>query len=183
MKVEKRNIEVSKLVHNNGQVKGVPQNPRCIDESDFGLLKDSIERSPEYLHVRPLIVVEQQGAFVILCGNMRYEACKALGLAEIPCKIIPFDTPARKMRAYITKENVAFGQDDREAMKEFTLEELNTVGKGFYLTKPIDIDDMIGEDTRCEIRVVIPKDKAELKKEIKEALQQAVKEFEDVKVR
>ena len=184
MKIKVQLIETSKLVHNTGQVKGVPQNPRQIDETDFELLKESVERSPEYLHVRPLIVYEQQGAFVVLCGNMRLEACKALGLSEVPCKVLPAETTPRKMRAYITKENVAFGQDDREALKAFTRQELDMVGKGFILNEPIDIEAMIGEDERGpQFKIAIPKKLVDKKDEIKEALKEALKDFEDVKVK
>ena len=111
---------MSLLEHNTGQVPKVPANPRLIDEAMFELLKDSIKRSPEYLHVRPLIVYPFKGKYVVMSGNMRMEACAALGLDKVPCKVLPEDTTPRKMRAYITKENLAFGSDDPEGMKQFT---------------------------------------------------------------
>ena len=168
-------IEMSLLEHNTGQVPKVPANPRLIDEAMFELLKDSIKRSPEYLHVRPLIVYP---------GNMRMEACAALGLDKVPCKVLPEDTTPRKMRAYITKENLAFGSDDPEGMKQFTKEELDYVGKGFYLQAPVNIEDMIGEDERGPvIKLHIPADKADIKSDIKAALQAALKQYADIKIK
>lgn len=177
-------IDTAALVHNEGQVKGVPRNPRLIEERDFDLLKDSIERSPEYLHVRPLIVYPMQDTFVVLSGNMRFEACKALGLDKIPCKVLKADTAPRKMRAYITKENLSFGQDDPEGMKAFTQEELRHVGKEFYLQEALNIEDMVGEDPRGpQLKVHIPKAIADQKAEIKTALENALKEYPDVIVK
>lgn len=177
-------IDTAALVHNEGQVKGVPRNPRLIEERDFDLLKDSIERSPEYLHVRPLIVYPLKDTFVVLSGNMRFEACKALGLDKVPCKVLKADTTPRKMRAYITKENLSFGQDDPEGMKAFTQEELKHVGKEYYLQEALNIEDMVGEDPRGpQLKVHIPADKADLKSEIKAALQVALKSFADIKIK
>lgn len=177
-------IDTAALVHNEGQVKGVPRNPRLIEERDFDLLKDSIERSPEYLHVRPLIVYPLQDSFVVLSGNMRFEACKALGLDKVPCKVLKADTAPRKMRAYITKENLSFGQDDPEGMKAFTQEELQHVGKEYYLQEALNIEDMVGEDPRGpQLKVHIPKAIADQKAEIKTALENALKEYPDVIVK
>lgn len=181
--MKKQLIDISKLVHNEGQIPEVPANPRVIDETAFELLKSSVERSPEYLHVRPLLVYEQQGAFVVLCGNQRLEAAKALGLKEVPCKVIPKTTP-RKLRAYIMKENIAFGSDDREGMREFTRDELKMFGKEFYLTDPVKIEEMIGEDERGEdVKINLPESMADVKYDLMSELQQALAEFEDVKVK
>ena len=182
MKVEI--LKASQLVHNTGQVPKVPVNPRQIDEGMFELLKDSVKRSPEYLHVRPLIVYPYKGQYVVMSGNMRFEACKELGLEDIPCKILPENTTPRKIRAYITKENLAFGSDDPEGMREFTKEELDYVGKGFYLQDPVNIEDMIGEDERGPvIKLHIPADKADIKSDLKAQLQQALKEYADIKIK
>lgn len=177
-------IDTAALVHNEGQVKGVPRNPRLIEERDFDLLKDSIERSPEYLHVRPLIVYPLQDTFVVLSGNMRFEACKALGLDKVPCKVLKADTAPRKMRAYITKENLSFGQDDPEGMKAFTMEELQHVGKEFYLSNETEIKDFFTEaEKKVEIKVFIPKELADIREEIKEGLQKELKAYANVNVK
>ena len=177
-------LEMSLLEHNTGQVPKVPANPRLIDEGMFELLKASIKRSPEYLHVRPLIVYPFKGKYVVMSGNMRMEACIALGLDKVPCKILPEDTTPRKMRAYITKDNLAFGSDDPEGMKAFTKEELDYVGKGFYLQDPMNIEDLLEDDIKgAQIKISIPEDKKELKSEIKTALQVALKDYADIKVK
>lgn len=177
-------LEMSLLEHNTGQVPKVPANPRLIDEGMFELLKDSIKRSPEYLHVRPLIVYPFKGKYIVMSGNMRMEACIALGLDKVPCKILPEDTTPRKMRAYITKDNLAFGSDDPEGMKAFTKEELDFVGKGFYLQAGVNIEDLF-EDAKksIEIKISIPTDKKDLKGEIKAELEQQLKTFDNIKVK
>lgn len=177
-------LEMSLLEHNTGQVPKVPANPRLIDEGMFELLKDSIKRSPEYLHVRPLIVYPFKGKYVVMSGNMRMEACIALGLDKVPCKILPEETTPRKMRAYITKDNLAFGSDDPEGMKAFTKEELDYVGKGFYLQAGVNIEDLF-EDAKksIEIKISIPEDKKDLKSEIKAELEQKLKTFDNIKVK
>ena len=177
-------LEMSLLEHNTGQVPKVPANPRLIDEGMFELLKDSIKRSPEYLHVRPLIVYPFKGKYVVMSGNMRMEACIALGLDKVPCKILPEDTTPRKMRAYITKDNLAFGSDDPEGMKAFTKEELDFVGKGFYLQAGVNIEDLF-EDAKksIEIKISIPTDKKDLKGEMKAELERQLKTFDNIKVK
>lgn len=177
-------IDTAALVHNEGQVKGVPRNPRLIEERDFDLLKDSIERSPEYLHVRPLIVYPLKDTFVVLSGNMRFEACKALGLDKVPCKVLKADTAPRKMRAYITKENLSFGQDDPEGMKAFTQEELQHVGKEFYLSEDIEVKDLFEEaPKKVELKIFIPKELKDDRDAIKGELEKALKSYADVKVK
>lgn len=43
---------------------------------------------------------------------MRLRACVELGWEQIPCVILPKETPVAKLRAFTTKDNVAFGETD-----------------------------------------------------------------------
>ena len=65
-------MRLSQLHPNEGQIKGVPNNPRKISEEEFKKLKRSIYESREFLVARPFIVDEEWN---ILGGNMRYRAC------------------------------------------------------------------------------------------------------------
>lgn len=114
--MEKRNIKLKDLEVNNGQIFGLPKNPRLIRDRRFASLKKSIEDAPEMLAYRTLLVFPNNGKFVIICGNMRYRACKDLGYAELPCSILPEDTPVAKLREYTIKDNVGFGSDDMDAL-------------------------------------------------------------------
>ena len=58
-----------------------PDNPRKISEEALERLKRSIERDPEFMRLRP-IVVDADG--MILGGNQRYRAICELGMDEIP---------------------------------------------------------------------------------------------------
>ena len=57
-----------------------PTNPRKIDPGALDKLKESIQRDPEFMVLRP-IVYDADGT--ILGGNQRYRACKALGMKEV----------------------------------------------------------------------------------------------------
>ena len=58
-----------------------PRNPRRIAQEALAKLCESIQRDPEFMRLRP-IVVDAEGQ--ILGGNQRWKACKALGFAELP---------------------------------------------------------------------------------------------------
>ena len=62
-------------------IKPNPDNPRQITEAQFAKLKESIARDQKFMPLRP-IITDADG--VILGGNMRYRACVALGLKDVP---------------------------------------------------------------------------------------------------
>lgn len=116
--IEARRIPISELAPNTGQIPGVPRNPRIIRDERFAKLVRSLKEDPEMLELRELLVYEHEGAFVVLGGNMRLKALKHLGEKEAPCKVIPAGWPAEKLRAIVTKDNVAYGDFDWEAIVE-----------------------------------------------------------------
>lgn len=105
-------IAITKLQTNNGQIAGLPKNPRFIRDARFEALKKSIADLPSMLDLRELIVVPQNGHFVTVGGNMRLRAAKDLGFADLPCKILDADTPIETLAEIAIKDNVGFGQDD-----------------------------------------------------------------------
>ena len=109
--VEAKTLPLSSLEPNNGQIEGLPNNPRQIKGDKFEKLKRSIEDNPEMLGMRELLVYPYGEKYVIIGGNMRYEALKALGYGEAPCKIIENAT-AEQLRAYTIKDNSGFGEWD-----------------------------------------------------------------------
>lgn len=114
---ERRAISVGKLVQNNGQIDGVPKNPRTWEPGDVESLAKSIEETPELLDARGLIVVPHGGKFVVIGGNMRLAACRQLKLKELPCMVLPEDTDAERLKAIAIKDNGSFGAWDFEALK------------------------------------------------------------------
>ena len=125
----KKNIKIADIEPNKGQIEGLPQNPRFIKDNRFKQLVKSIEDAPEMLDPRPLIVYPHEKKYVIIAGNMRFRACKELGYKELPCYVLPEETPAEKLREYAIKDNVGFGQDDWDIlMNEWDTEELKDWG-------------------------------------------------------
>ena len=129
MESQTRNINVSDLEVNKGQIDGLPKNPRFIRDARFAKLKKSIGDSPEMLALRELIVFKHGKKYVVIGGNMRLRACKDLGYKEVPCKVLPEDTPVEKLREYAIKDNNGFGQDDWDILaNEWDQDELEEWG-------------------------------------------------------
>lgn len=110
--MEIKAIKIKDLATNDGQIEGLPKNPRQIRDHRYEKLKKSIEDAPEMLNLRELLVYPHDGKFVIVGGNMRYRACKELGYKELPCKVLDAETPVEKLRQYAIKDNENFGEYD-----------------------------------------------------------------------
>jgi hypothetical protein len=114
--IKSQNIALLKLETNKGQIEGLPKNPRLIKDAKFEKLKKSIEDNPEMLGMREVLVYPHGSKFVIIGGNMRFQACKDLGFTEVPCKVLEKDTTAEQLRAITIKDNVGFGEHDWELL-------------------------------------------------------------------
>ena len=110
--MEIKTIKIKDLATNDGQIEGLPKNPRQIRDHRYEKLKKSIEDAPEMLQLRELLVYPHGGKFVIVGGNMRYRACKELGYKELPCKVLDAETPVEKLRQYAIKDNENYGEYD-----------------------------------------------------------------------
>jgi hypothetical protein len=139
--IKSQNIALSKLEINKGQIEGLPKNPRLIKDSKFEKLKKSIEDNPEMLGMREVLVYPHGSKFVIIGGNMRFQACKDLGFTEVPCKVLDKDTTAEQLRAITIKDNVGFGEHDWELLaNEWEAEELEEWGLELPVQYNSDID-------------------------------------------
>jgi hypothetical protein len=114
--IKSQNIALAKLETNKGQIEGLPKNPRLIKDSKFEKLKKSIEDNPEMLGMREVLVYPLGAKYVIIGGNMRFQACKDLGFMEVPCKVLDKETTAEQLRAITIKDNVSFGEHDWELL-------------------------------------------------------------------
>ncbi len=111
--MQQKEISIKDLQTNDGQIDGLPRNPRQIRDSRFELLKKSITEAPEMLNLRELLVYPIDcGKYVVIGGNMRLRACKDLGYKKLPCKILDSGTPVEKLREIVIKDNESFGQYD-----------------------------------------------------------------------
>lgn len=130
--METTNLSIKLLQCNEGQVDGLPRNPRFIKDERFEKLKKSLHDDPEMLSLRELIVYPHNGKYVVIGGNMRLRAAKQLGFKEMPCKVLAEDTPIEKLKAYVIKDNNAFGNDDFDLLaNEWDVEFLEDMGMEF----------------------------------------------------
>jgi DNA modification methylase len=83
-------------------------NPRTIQAAAMARLKTSIQRDPQFMTLRP-IVHDQDG--MILGGNMRWRACKELGMTEIPdaWAVCAADLTEEQRRRFILVDNAPEG--------------------------------------------------------------------------
>lgn len=139
MDFEFKEIPVTLLDYNKGQLDGLPKNPRFFRDYRYDAMKKSISDSPEMLQLRELIVFPVDGRFIVVCGNLRLRACKELGYKELPCKVLDVNTPSVKLREYATKDNVNFGENDLDVMyNEWDKSELQDWGIEFAEEKKKD---------------------------------------------
>ena len=96
-------------------LKELPGNPRTIKKDQFEKLKKSIADNADYFEARPLILSNRTGELVILAGNQRYKASKALGLKEVPTILLEGLTLDRE-REIIIRDNVENGEWDWDAL-------------------------------------------------------------------
>ena len=106
-------LPLSELEPNDGQLEGLPANPRKISESKFELLKANLQQYPEMLSMRGLLVYPiDNGRYIIVGGNMRHRAMMELGYDSAPCIVVPKETPIERLKAYSVIDNNGFGKWD-----------------------------------------------------------------------
>jgi DNA modification methylase len=101
-------IKVSTLKKN-------PKNPRQIKGEKLELLKASVGGFQKMMTLRPMIVDENN---IVLGGNMRLAAIKALGLREIPDDWVKRvdDLTEDEKAEFVIKDNNSFGEYDWDAI-------------------------------------------------------------------
>lgn len=193
--METKKIPLSKLHLNTGQIKDVPKNPRFIKDERYEALKKSIKDDPEMLQLRELVAYDNNGELVVILGNMRYRAMKELGYKDAPVKVLPAETDAKKLRAYIQKDNIAFGQNDWDLLgNEWDIEELQDFGLECEFlndnTETTDIIDLFEDAQNTEEKIEdikfsvhIPQELEEKVDEIKDIIKSAVSEYEGVEIK
>ena len=105
-----------------------PNNPRSLTKEKFEKLRNSIESFPKMMELRPIVIDDSN---VILGGNMRYSALKALGYKEIPDNWVKkaSNLTDHEKEQFIIKDNVSFGLWDTDMLaNEWDAESLNDWG-------------------------------------------------------
>lgn len=131
MKIEFETVHLhpDNIDQNEGQIPGVPANPRRIDRNRLDDLRASLKDAKEFLDLRPVIVYYHDGRNVAIAGNMRVAAAKMDHWDSIPCHRITKVDSVKTLREIAIKDNVSFGKDDFEALiSEWDASELNEWG-------------------------------------------------------
>lgn len=153
---ESRSLPLSCLELNEGQVKGLPANPRFVKDKDYSDLKKSLKRNPELLSYRELLVYpHKKNKFVIIGGNTRYRALLDLGFTEAPCKVIDANTSIATLKKYILVDNHSAGKWEENILASgWTLLELDDIGIDIDFSKFAKEDDedeeVYADDTEAD---------------------------------
>ena len=188
-------IDITKLLYNEGQIDGVPKNPRYLKESEHDKLVKSLADSPEFLEYKPLMVYGlEDGTYVTICGNMRLRVANELRIGgntnfdKLPCFVLKTDTPIEKIKEYAIKDNVQAGNWDWDELAngEWKVEDLDDwgVNTSFLNVGESDADTLDGlfdtEDDKEEktkdlkITITIDASFAEKADEIKEKITESL---------
>lgn len=102
-------------------------NPRHISDDDIRKLMQDIMRDSGFLWSRPILVNRTAEGLIVYAGNQRLEACKKLGIEEVPA-IISDDLPEDIMRKRMALDNVHFGYFDTNKLTSFLDKDLEILG-------------------------------------------------------
>jgi hypothetical protein len=105
-----------------------PRNPRRITRAREQQLQRTLAAQPELLQARPLIALPDG---LVICGNMRLRAVRALGWATVPTVFAPIDEVTATLWGFL--DNRGFGEDDEDLAGEL-LAELQARGVDLDLT-------------------------------------------------
>lgn len=199
----RRIIDIKCLELNEGQIVGIPKNPRYLKGEEHDKLKKSLKDSPELLQYKPLMVYAiEDNKFVVICGNMRLRICQELhnegveGFEALPCFVLNKDVPIAKIKEYAIKDNVQAGNWDWDELAngDWQVDELQDWGVdcSFLNTDENDtnIDDLFEDAQNIEsktkeikLSVHIPQELEDKVDEIKEIIKSAVSEYEGVEIK
>lgn len=145
-------INLRCLELNEGQIVGIPKNPRYLKGEEHDKLKKSLKDSPELLQYKPLMVYAiEDGKFVVICGNMRLRICQELhnegveAFEALPCFVLNKDVPIAKIKEYAIKDNVQAGNWDWDELAngDWEVEDLQDWGVDCsFLTESEDADNL-----------------------------------------
>lgn len=187
-------MELSALEMNEGQLQGLPANPREIINSKMELLKANLQQYPEMLTLRGLLVYPlNDDKYIIIGGNMRYLAMSELGFKTAPCIVIPKETTIDQLKAYSILDNNSFGKWNWDMLaNEWDAAQLTSWGTDLpIMESEINTDEFFdsleGDDEDKgkgeELTISIPDDYADQKEDMKRLVETALSEYSGIKVK
>lgn len=134
-------VPIELLEYNEGQIPGVPENPRTREDAKQRNLEKSIEELPEMTIARAALCFPYNGRYVVIGGNRRLEAQRALKHKEVPIIALPEDTPVEKLRRMALLDNESTGQTDwAKLAKDWSKDEIRAwnieTPKGWFNEAP-----------------------------------------------
>ena len=134
-------VPIKLLEYNEGQIPGVPENPRTREDTKQRNLEKSIEELPEMTIARAALCFPYNGRYVVIGGNRRLEAQRALKRKDVPIIALPADTPVEKLRRMALLDNESTGQTDwTKLAKDWSKDEIRAwnieTPKGWFIETP-----------------------------------------------
>lgn len=154
-KIQIQFVPIELLEYNDGQIPGVPENPRLREDEKQENLQRSIEELPEMTIARAALCFPYNGKYVVIGGNRRLEAQQALKRKEVPIIALPKDTPVEKLRRIALLDNESTGQTDwNKIANSWNIDELKSWGielpeSWSEIDEDVDIDAFF-EDKKVE---------------------------------
>lgn len=164
-------LPMTEIELNDGQLEGLPANPRTIRKKKFDKLKANIKEYPEMLAWRSLLVYPlDNGHYIIIGGNMRFRAMQELAHTEAPVFIIPKETPVERLQAYMILDNNGFGEWDWDLLaNEWPEDMLDDFGLDIPTKREAkDLSGQIGQSYKIEIDCADEAEQEELYNSLKE---------------
>lgn len=114
-RIEKVTLSLKDIDINEGQIEGLPANPRNWTKDELKSLAHSLVETPELFEMRCPIVVPHDGRYVVLGGNLRIAAARENKEKEVTCFVFN-STSIEKMKQIVIKDNGAWGKWDYDAL-------------------------------------------------------------------
>jgi hypothetical protein len=141
-----------------------------------------------------LVYPLDNGNFIVLGGNMRLRVCKELGFTELPCFVFKKETSVEKLKEYVIKDNVEFGNIDWDSLAndDWDVGELGDWGMdtSFLGGDAGDVDSLFEnlDDEKkktkdIKIEVIIPEEQGDIQEEVKAAIEELLADYEGIKVK
>ena len=114
-RIEKVTLSLKDIDLNEGQIEGLPANPRNWTKEELKSLALSLTETPELFEMRCPIVVPHNGRYVVLGGNLRIAAARENKEKEVTCFVF-HSTSIEKMKEIVIKDNGSWGKWDYDAL-------------------------------------------------------------------
>ena len=148
-RIEKVTLSLKDIDLNEGQIEGLPANPRNWTKEELKSLALSLTETPELFEMRCPIVVPHNGRYVVLGGNLRIAAARENKEKEVTCFVF-HSTSIEKMKEIVIKDNGSWGKWDYDALaNEWSDLPLSDWGIPVWEESPQDTAASAGEEKQA----------------------------------